>query len=166
MHPDNQTQTNKHSIGSKAIPDKSVHLILAYSYLFYFTTLLVGVLFDFLYPHRFFQTSVMAPVGFVLLFLSTLLILWAQRTSRSYKKETVCKEIFCNGPYSFTRIPTHLGLFLMVLGFGMIINATFVILFSIVSFFATKFFFLRKEELILADKYSDSYLEYKKLVRF
>jgi protein-S-isoprenylcysteine O-methyltransferase Ste14 len=52
-----------------------------------------------------------------------------------------------------------------MLGFGIMANTLFIIIFSIFSFFITKFIFLKKEENILAEKYGAPYLEYKKIVR-
>ncbi|MFZ2205698.1 MAG: methyltransferase [Minisyncoccia bacterium] len=166
MRLEEKTQTNICSPDTKASSNKNIHIIFAYSYIFYFTALLLGVFFDFIFPYKFFDQSIMTPVGFVLLVLSSVLILWAQRTLRDFKKETVTKEAFCHGPYYFTRTPTYFGLFLLILSFGFIVNATFVILFSVISFFITKSVFSRKEELILVDKYGTPYLEYKKLFRF
>jgi protein-S-isoprenylcysteine O-methyltransferase Ste14 len=100
------------------------------------------------------------------LIFGTFLIFWAQKSSHSFKKETINKEIFCNGPYCYTRTPTHYGLFLLTLGFGMINDAFFIVIFSIISFIITKFVFIRKEEKILALKYGEPYLEYKKTVKF
>ncbi|KKP71662.1 MAG: hypothetical protein UR70_C0021G0015 [Candidatus Nomurabacteria bacterium GW2011_GWB1_35_20] len=52
-----------------------------------------------------------------------------------------------------------------MLGFGIITNALFIIIFSVISFIITKFVFIRKEEKILAEKYGIPYLEYKKSVK-
>ena len=52
-----------------------------------------------------------------------------------------------------------------MLGFGVITNSFFIVVFSIVSFVVTKLTFIRKEEKILAEKYSTPYLEYKKSVK-
>ena len=106
------------------------------------------------------------PTGAFLLVLGTILILWAQNTSRHLNTENATKETFCHGPYRFTRTPTNFGLFFLVLGFGIVANALFVILSSLVSFFIAKFVFLKKEEQLLAEKYGAPYLEYKKSVKF
>ena len=37
---------------AKVSSDKSIHLVLAYSYLLYFTALLLGLLFDFILYHK------------------------------------------------------------------------------------------------------------------
>ncbi len=62
-------------------------------------------------------------------------------------------------------MPTHWGLFALMFGFGFIINATFIITTTLISFLLTKFIFLNKEEKILSQKYGDKYIEYKKDVK-
>lgn len=145
----------------------TVHNILAHSYSFYLFLFLFGFFLDLVFPIKIFNDSTMLPIGFVFLIFASLLIIWAQNTSRALdKKDGIKKETFCRGPYCYTRSPTHWGLFLLMLGFGVLINAFFVILLTCISFFITKFFFLKKEESILAEKYGAPYLEYKKLVKF
>ncbi len=143
-----------------------IHKILAHSYLFYFILFLFGLFLDFTFSIKIFEKSAMASVGAVFLILGTLLILWAQMSSHKLKKENMSKETFCCGPYRYTRSPTHYGLFLLILGFGIMANALFIIIFSIISFIITKFTFIQKEEKILAEKYGAPYLEYKKSVKF
>ncbi len=144
---------------------KSVHKVLAHSYTMYFILFLVGVILDMIFRLQIFASSLMLPVGFGVLIFATFLILWAQMTSRNLKTENVSKETFCKGPYCYTRSPTHWGLFFLMLGFGIIANAVFVILTTLFSFFISRFVFLEKEERILADKYGTPYLEYKKSVK-
>ncbi len=142
-----------------------VHRILAHSYLFYFVSFLLGLFLDFMFPVEFYEKTIMVSIGTIFLIFGTFLIIWAQRSSHKLKKENMTKETFCNGPYRYTRSPTHFGLFFMMLGFGIVVNALFVIIFTIISFFITKFIFIRKEEKILALKYGAPYLEYKKSVK-
>ncbi len=151
----------------KENPHKNkVHKILAHSYLFYFICFLFGLLLDFIFPLKVFENYIMSSIGAIFLIFGTFLIIWAQKSSLYFKKENINKEIFCYGPYRYTRSPTHFGLFLLTLGFGIIANALFIIIFSIISFVITKFTFIRKEEKILAEKYGTPYLEYKELVKF
>jgi protein-S-isoprenylcysteine O-methyltransferase Ste14 len=144
----------------------SVHQVLAHSYFVYFVLFLVGVYLDFLFQLKIFDSSVVAPAGLIILVLATGLIFWAQNTSRSLPKENITKENFCRGPYCYTRTPTHWGLFLLILGFGLIANAAFIVLSTIISFIIAKISFIGEEERILAERYGAPYLEYKKLVRF
>ena len=143
-----------------------VHHVLAHSYSVYFILFLVGVTLDLIYQVKIFQSPFLAPTGFTFLALATLLIFWAQSTTKHINKQNMTKETFCRGPYCYTRSPTHWGLFLLMLGFGILANALFVVIFTVIAFILTKLVFLKKEEAILAKKYGTPYLEYKKLVRF
>jgi len=147
-------------------PKHEVHGVLAHSYMVYFLILIIGVVLDLSFPDKIFANSIMMPTGFLMLILATLVIFWAQHTSRNLDHGSITKESFCRGPYCYTRTPTHWGLFLLVLGFGFILNAFFVIILTIISFVVTKLFFLKKQEAILEDKYGIPYLEYKKTVKF
>jgi protein-S-isoprenylcysteine O-methyltransferase Ste14 len=112
-----------------------------------------------------FATSAMVPVGGSIIIFASLVIFWAQHTSRKLKKENMTKETFCKGPYCYTRSPTHWGLFFLMLGFGIVINGAFVVLTTCISLLVSRRIFLEKEERILAEKYGAPYLEYKKAVR-
>jgi len=145
----------------------TVHGVLAHSYLFYFISFLVAFYIE--YKFSFFliiKDFNILWIGVIFLILGTFLIFWAQTTSYNLKKENLNKETFCHGPYRFTRTPTHYGLFLLMFGFGISINALFIVIFSIISFLIIKFTFIKKEEKILASKYGIPYLEYKTKVKF
>lgn len=154
-----QTQDQKPTHGGK------VHQILAHSYSFFFILFLIGVYLDVVFRFKIFANSVMVPVGFTFLVFSTILILWAQKTSRNLDIEHLSKETFCKGPYCYTRSPTHWGLFLLMIGFGIMANALFVILSTLISFLISRFIFLKKQEDVLEKKYGAPYLEYKKAVK-
>ncbi|MFZ1019953.1 MAG: methyltransferase [Minisyncoccia bacterium] len=158
MQTANQTETSPHK--------NKVHQVLAWSYFTYLVLFLTGVCLDTIFRFQLFTNFIMVPLGAVILILSTLLIFWAQRTTRNLKKNILSKEIFSQGPYYYTRSPTHWGLFFLILGFGIIANAPFVILSTLISFIVSKIFFLDKEEKILTEKYGGHYLEYKKMVKF
>jgi protein-S-isoprenylcysteine O-methyltransferase Ste14 len=152
--------------GDKFEQKTSVHKILAHSYAAQFAFFLAGVYLDIVFNLKIFKgNAIVVFFGFVFLLIGTFLIIWAQKTSKNLKKENISKETFTNGPYKYTRSPTHWGLFLLMLGFGMVINAFFVIFLSFLSFVFTKLTFLKKEEKILALKYGAPYIEYKKSVR-
>ncbi len=147
-----------------------VHHVLARSYVVYFLLFLTGICLDILFkPDIFWKQGSnfnYSFVGIILLVLASLLIFWSQRTSRNLDKEKITKESFCKGPYCFTRSPTHWGLFILMLGFGILVNALFVIITTIISFILTKTIFLKKQEHMLSQKYGAPYIEYKKSVRF
>lgn len=144
----------------------SIHRVLAQSYSVHFVLFLVGVCLDYIFNLKVFGHVLVPYFGFIFLVLGTFLIVWAQLTSRKLNTENLTKETFRGGPYRYTRTPTNFGLFFLVLGFGMVINAFFVILTSFISFVIAKFVFLEKEEKLLAEKYGAPYLEYKNEVKF
>lgn len=152
--------------GSKNLHKNRVHKVLAHSYIFYFVLFLFGLLLDFIFPVILFENVTILWTGFIFLIFGTFLIIWAQMSSHKLVKEGMSKDTFCNGPYCYTRTPTHYGLFFLMFGFGILSNALFIIIFSIISFIVTKFVFIKKEEEILTLKYGTPYLEYKKSVRF
>ncbi len=149
-----------------------VHIVLGHSYLVYFATFLAGLLIDTKWALHF-NAPFLIPVGFVLLFLGPALILWAQNTSHNLAvkqitadaPKTHTHDFFC-GPYTITRSPTHLGLFLMVIGLGFLFNSISIVATTVIAYILTRTVFLRKEESLLAEKYGDEYREYKRQVRF
>ena len=144
-----------------------VHKVLFHSYSVYFVFFLVGVCLDLIFNLKVFGDSITATsFGFTSLLLGTFLVFWAQKTSRKLQKGQINKKTFSRGPYGFTRTPTNFGLFFLMLGFGIIANAFFIILLSFIAFLLAKFIFLEKEERILAEKYGAPYLEYKESVIF
>jgi protein-S-isoprenylcysteine O-methyltransferase Ste14 len=145
-----------------------VHRILARSYAFYFFGFLLGIIFDFIFPlHLPTMHYLGLFAGLIFIMGGSFIIFWAQGTTRSHHKEggIVTKKTFYKGPYKFVRSPTHFGIAILLLGFGFLTNAFFVVVFTLIAFIVTKFTFLRKEEDWLEEKYGKAYLEYKEIVR-
>ena len=140
------------------------HWVSAHSYAMYFALFLAGVTLDLIYKLNFFNNSSVIPIGVIFLIFATFLILWTEHTSRNLG-QTINKEAFYRGPYRFTRSPIHWGLLFLILGFGLIANAFFVVLSTIISFLVAKFIFQHKEERILEKKYGSHYIEYKRSVK-
>ncbi len=142
-----------------------VHRILAHSYTVYLILFLIGVYLDAVFKFEIFSDSAMVPTGIILLILSSILILWAHKSSRNFEINNLSKESFLKGPYRYTRHPTHWGLFFLMLGFAIIWNGLFVILSTLTSFLLTRHIFLEKHEKVMEEKYGTSYIEYEKAVR-
>lgn len=143
-----------------------VHRILVHSYTTYFALFLIGVVLDLIFKVEMFTHPVWPPSGIILSVFGSFLIIWAQKTSRDFAKDHPSSKVFHRGPYRFTRHPTYLGLSLLMLGFGIVSNAEFVVLSTLASLLITHFVFIKKEEAELAHKYGDSYHSYKKRVKF
>lgn len=146
----------------------TVHYILVHSYLIFLFVVLLGVLFDSLFKIKIFTNSLYQYVGFFLLIISSLIIYWAQNTSSNYKNRKLKNDYmshFEHGPYKYLRNPTHFSLFVMMIGFSLIINSFFSVVFAFIAYALTKVIFLKKEEKVLEKKYGEVYTEYKKKVR-
>ncbi len=145
-----------------------VHHTLAHSYYSYFILFLIGLSFDLFFPIKIsIHPAITLGIGMIIIILSTFLIFWAQRTSHRLDiKKEITVETFCKGPYCYTRTPTNFGLFFLVLGFALVINAFFLVIATIISFVFAKLIFLKQQEAILVEKYGTPYIEYKKKVKF
>lgn len=152
-------------IESKNEHKDKVHGILAHSYSVYFAFFLMGILFDFWFEVKITDINSIKNIGIFFVIFASLLILWAQKTSRNLKKESLSKDSFSKGPYAYTRSPTHWGLFFLMLGFGIMTEAIFVILFALISLLVSRIVYLKKQEEILEKKYGFPYIEYKKNVK-
>ena len=109
------------NIKKNNLPQDKVHKVLAHSYSFYFILLLFGVALDLVYPIRVFNNSLLHILVFVFR-LAPLLIIWAQKTGRDLKKvEEKRWNIFVVGRIILDSYA--MGLFFLILGFGIIANA-------------------------------------------
>ncbi|MFA5751133.1 MAG: methyltransferase [Candidatus Paceibacterota bacterium] len=143
-----------------------IHIVFLHSYFWFFVFFLVGVFLNILYPIKIFHSQVFSPLGFFVIILASLLVLWAQRSSRRLDKKNITKETFCNGPYKYTRHPTQTGLFLLLLGFGIMTNSLYMIIVTVLYYFFAREKFLKEEDKILEAKYGEPFREYKKTIKF
>lgn len=153
---------------SKIYRNGMVHFILVHSYMVFLFAIILGVFFDTFLKKKMFSSVLYDKVGFLMLLISTIIIYWAQKTSSNYQQRTTkdnSRSNFEFGPYRYLRSPTHFGLFIMALGFSLIVNSFFSIVFTFIAYGFTKLFFLKKEEKMLEQKYGQVYSDYKKKVR-
>ena len=146
-----------------------VHVVLAHSYLFYFAGLLAGFIIDMEWGYVFSPIKADG-IGLILLIAGPLLISWAQSTSRRTKVHRHGKDVMHNhisqGPYAFIRSPTNLGIGIMMLGLALVFQSVPLIITTVISFFITRYIFIRQEERLLLEKYGAPYKEYRKRVHF
>jgi protein-S-isoprenylcysteine O-methyltransferase Ste14 len=159
---------NKSEIDDIQAHDKGmVHLILSHSYAVFFLMVILGVTVDIFVPIAIFNTRTYQYAGFTMILLGSWLIYWAQSTSRTPKEDfnkPRTEKDFEKGPYKYSRNPTHIGLTVMTLGFALLINSLFSVIFLVIASLITKFIFLREEEAFLEKKYGQVYTDYKKKV--
>ncbi len=138
-----------------------IHNILAHSYLSYFVFSMVGLFIDtftnFEVKMRFAQ-----PIALVCFITGTVLIFWAQNTSRNALKNKT-GVYFYSGPYRFLRNPTHLGMVILVTGYTLVSGSIFFLIITTVGYMFSNIFF-KKYEKILTDTYGDEYDQYKNKV--
>jgi protein-S-isoprenylcysteine O-methyltransferase Ste14 len=152
----------------KEVRRGTVHFILLHSYLIFLFAVILGVLFDTYLNRKIFSDNIYQYIGFLMIIIGSIIIYWAQSSSANYKNKVHKKEgrsHFEFGPYRYMRSPTHFGLFIMTIGFALIINSLFSFIFTVVAYLITKLFFLKKEEQMLEEKYGQVYRDYKKKVR-
>lgn len=141
---------------------KEIHTTLAHSYTVYYTVVLIGLILDLLMPVRLLPDTIATTIGFALILVAPILIIWAQSTSWKHRGARKSgSPDFAKGPYAFLRSPTHLGLDMLVIGFGLFLNSIFIIIFWIASFILSRFVFVKKQEELLEKKYGDHYTRYK-----
>jgi len=148
--------------------DYGVHFLLTHSYLVFLFSVILGVVFDIFIPFNLFLNPWSQSIGVGLIFLGSIIVYWAQKTSGNYDENSPKhknKSFFYRGPYKFTRNPTHFGLMIMTLGLALLINSLFSVIFTILAHILTKIFFVKKQEKILEKKYGELYLDYKKKVK-
>jgi protein-S-isoprenylcysteine O-methyltransferase Ste14 len=141
----------------------SVHVTLARSYLVYFICSIVGLFADTFIGFTIYiqQASQIAVVCFA---IGSLLIAWAQYTSRHGIKESQEGEpvttYFYRGPYRYLRNPTHLGILLLVTGYTIVSGSLLFFGVTVIGYLISNIFFHRYEA-ILDRTYGDTHKEYK-----
>ncbi|MCF7833778.1 MAG: hypothetical protein K9L98_00170 [Candidatus Pacebacteria bacterium] len=143
-----------------------IHKILVHSYLFYFIFFLAGIFFDMLFPTKIIDYTYVKAIGFLLIGMATFLVVWAQSSSRELNIEKLSKNVFCKGPYKFLSNPTHLGISLLLFGFGLISGAVYMLIATVLYFILAHFIFIKKQDTVLEAKYGKHFKEYKKTVKF
>lgn len=107
--------------------------------------------------------------GILFMVLSPLLISAAQRASRKFKRVHLQREVgptdFMYGPYKYLQSPTHMGIFLLSLGFSIVMNSAMLVVATFVAYLITHLFFLPAEQEVLKKKYGATYEAYLKLVK-
>lgn len=145
-----------------------VHFVLLHSYLIFLFAVILGAFLDPLIKKKIFSNDIYQIIGFLMVIVGSIVIYWAQKISSNYQQREIKDEsrsYFEHGPYKYMRSPTHLGLFVMTLGFSLIINSLFGVVLTIIAYVITKLFFLKKEEKLLEIKYGQVYIDYKKKVK-
>ncbi len=146
---------------------KTVHEVLARSYLSFFVFCTIGIFFDLFFPLNFFVPSLWIPAVSCLV-VGPAIIAWAQYSSHHFAKDLLkgkklTVDSFMNGPYQFVRNPTQIGLVILVLGYSLITSSAMLFAATLIAVLISNYYF-RTHEKILEDKYGEPYKQYKKAV--
>lgn len=150
--------------------ENTISHLSSYSVIVFAVALFAAVVLDIAFPHKFFPEPMNQYFGVGFVAIGTFIVYWAEFHGRKFshkrkRGEVVSVEHLRMGPYAGTRNPKYLGLGILLIGLGFILNSAFVTLSSIVSIIVVDRFLLGKEELLMAHRHGDLYHEYKKRVK-
>lgn len=160
----NLEQVKKDSIN---LAGGAVHFVLSHSYIMFLVAIVVGIILQMVIPITLFGNGISSYVGLGMIILGSMLIYWAQSSSHQSEarmRKEGTSRVFDHGPYKYSRNPTHIGLSVMTIGLGVVLNSFFIFILLIIASLISKFIFLKKEEAILEVKYGEPYREYKRKV--
>lgn len=128
----------------------------------------LGLIIHLIIPIQLGNSEVLSFFGTLLLMASPLLVMWSQKKRREVygpKAPELTLDDLSRGPYAYSRHPSHLGLFLLVVGFGLVLNSFFIIVSILLTFCVFHCFIIPKEESLLESHIGEPYRIYKKRVR-
>ncbi len=147
---------------------KTAHAILTESYMVYVVLLIPSMIITSFYPTAHSLLGLL-PLGIFLLFIAPIIIYWAQQSSQHFRDKKNINELtpsdFMHGPYRFVRFPTHLGLFLLMVGLSIVMGSFIIFCAALLAQLISHIAFLPNEDRLLVEKYGNPYSEYKKVVR-
>jgi protein-S-isoprenylcysteine O-methyltransferase Ste14 len=131
--------------------------------------LVLGFGLDLIWPAAFLPESWGLPLGLIVIFAAVSIKLFAARemvrvkTNLNIRKPA--NDIATSGPYSVSRNPLYIGMILLNIGIGCIVNSLWIFLLSAGLAAALQKGVIEPEETYLEKKFGDKYLRYKARVR-
>jgi len=137
----------------------------------YAVPFLIGILLN-----KFFSLKILSSVSTSLLILSWILVVlgfflagWTLLTflkkGEDVRPEKPTTVIIANGPFRFSRNPIYLSFNITYIGFSLILNNLWLIIFLPFAFLVLRYGVVSKEEQYLERKFGKKYLVYKKRTR-
>lgn len=153
---------------TKASSGSMINRLLLHSYATFLLAVILGVIFDMIFHIDIFSSKLYQYIGLGMIIFGTIAVYWSQSTTSKLKKadeQTKNTNFFLHGPYKYTRNPSNLGLTLMSLGLGLLINSFFSVVFIVITYLVSRLFFIKKQDSILEKRYGNDFLDYKKKVK-
>jgi protein-S-isoprenylcysteine O-methyltransferase Ste14 len=108
-------------------------------------------------------------VGLLVSLAGVALIVWANvfftRTGQDPIPWKPTPELIFQGPYRFTRNPMYVGMTLIALGFGIVLNNLWIVLFALPGLLIVHVIAVLPEERYLSEKFGEDYTQYRTQVR-
>jgi protein-S-isoprenylcysteine O-methyltransferase Ste14 len=112
-------------------------------------------------------------VGLLLIPIGMLLVIWANYVLlyigkiglRDREPMQSPSNLVLVGPYRFTRNPIYLGCLLMLLGLVIVWSSLVTTFLLVLVYLVFRYVFIRREEIILEEKFKEDYREFKKRVK-
>lgn len=150
--------------------ENTISHLSSYSTIVFAFALMLSVIIDIMMPTRFLSEPLNRYIGIIVVIFGTIIVFWAENIGRKYSHKRKAGEVtdvshISKGVYSYSRNPKYVGLSILLIGLGIILNSLFVALSAFVSIFVIHFFLLHKEEELLAKRHGPIYHEYKKKVK-
>lgn len=142
------------------------HLV-SYAPAIFFLVLVGGIILHINISINFVPPVVGWAVGAVLLAVGPIILLLSQRKRHTLYvpiEDRTCFN-FDVGPYKYSRHPTYLGLFCLLVGFSFLINSLPILLLTAALGPFFTYWIIPKEEKLLENLCQDVYRDYKKRVR-
>ena len=129
-----------------------------------------GLGVDWLYPMPFVPMFVAgAWVGGVIFAIGFVLAIWAivtiRRAGTRVETNKPTTTIVASGPYSFTRNPIYIGMFLGQTGLAVGFDSLWILAALVPFYVVIRYGVIAREEAYLERKFGDDYLDYKCRVR-
>ena len=131
--------------------------------------LVLGFGLDMIWPASFLPEGWGLPLGLVVIFAAVNIKLFAAREMVRVKTHLDIRkpanDIATSGVYSVSRNPLYIGMILLNIGIGCIVNSLWIFLLSAVLAVTLKKGVVEPEEAYLEQKFGEKYLRYKAKVR-
>lgn len=159
-----ETDTSTINLEKKGAVVPEIQIILSKSYTFFFASFVFGLFLDLIFKIRIKLVHIDI-LGLFLIMLGSLLIYWAQKVNKVDKYTKTGERNFAYGPYTFSRHPTYLGVFCLMLGAGVLFDSVIIVVVSFCALIIASKIFMEKEEKRHILKYGKLYLMYTEKVR-
>jgi protein-S-isoprenylcysteine O-methyltransferase Ste14 len=151
-------------------PKKEFTILISQSITTFAVAFFVGTMLDIAFPMTSFPYIVTELAGPFLFVTGSFLIVWASRLQNAIRKRIkkgslVTLRDIATGPYTITRNPVYLGIFLMQLGYGFATDNHFVAIMALAALLFIETNIIHREEALFSDQLQDTYTTYKKTVR-